>query len=117
MKQFSAITAIISAFVFLGFSMYYDNVDSPENPLPSSYYFIPLWAMVSGVFFALMFNAANGVYRAFFWFFFILSIGNLITEVFFDPLLKTANSYLFGITSIIILINKLKNRDEGQSAV
>ena len=73
MRSVSAILAIVSALVFLGFSMYYDNVDTPESPLPSSYYFIPLWAMISGVFFALMFNVANNVYRAFFWFFFILS--------------------------------------------
>lgn len=46
------------------------------------------------------------------WFFFILSVSNVIKELFFDPLQVTVNDFVFAGLALLVAYYKFKNHSQ-----
>lgn len=111
--RFLHICGLVSCALFLIGNIAFDILDKPESPADYRIYYIPLSLMV----FILILMAkdyAKKESKAVFilwWFFFWLSIGQIVKFIIFNPFIQMVSDYLFlGLASIgtIIKLCKLK---------
>lgn len=113
-KRFGSILELSFCWLFLIANIIYDWVDNPNPDLvypedkglaDSRIYFIPLFALVS----SLIFGAYNsykefGKWHKVQWFlFFLLSVNQVIKNVFFDATVRTYNDYALLLAILIYL--------------
>jgi hypothetical protein len=96
-KRFLHIAGLFSCFCFLVGNILFDVLDTPLHPADYRLYYIPLSVMIF-VLVALAKDYAkkeSHVVFIFWWFFFWLSVGQMVKFAIFNPYIQMVSDYLF----------------------